>query len=302
MIMRVNAANSSMLSAKSSFRNRLLLTTTRAVFAVLNTASPYLSAKLAQRLYTTPPRYRRKLSSVDAHFMAQAKEFSIAYPHHPLRGFRWDGANGKTVLLVHGWGAHPYVTIPLARTLASAGYSVVTYEAPGHGEHPVKRSSPTKWADSLCAALEAIGSVHGIVGHSVGASSIIIAAHTRLPSARLVLISPLTSVLKNTNQFAKQVGVSAQAIEMMRKFAWNYSEPSGSRYASGWDTIFLSPEPERTLLIHDEDDRVIPVDNSEWLHSIWPKSQFIKTRTLGHNKILRDDFVISSVERFLGND
>jgi len=300
--MRVNAANSSMLSTKSSFRNSLLLTTTRAVFTVLNAASPYLSAKLAQQLYTTPPRYKRKLSNEDAHFMTQAKVFSIPYSSHPLRGFRWDGTNGKTVLLVHGWGAHPHATLPLARNLASAGYSVVTYEAPAHGKHPVKRSSPTKWADSLCAVLNEIGSVYGIVGHSVGASSIVIAAHTNLPSARLVLISPMTSIINNTNRFAEQVGVSAQAIEMMRQFAWSYSEPSGSRYASGWDTLFSSPEPERTLLIHDEDDQIVPIGNSEWLHGIWPKSQFLKTRSLGHNKILRDDFVISSVGSFLGND
>jgi pimeloyl-ACP methyl ester carboxylesterase len=157
-----------------------------------------------------------------------------------------------------------------------------------------------QWADSVCAAMAAIGPVSAIVAHSVGAGAVLIAARKKLASQCLVLISPLTSIVDATNYFAKQVGVGRKAIEMMRTLAWQHAEPSGSRYAPNWEALFQSPYLVPTLIVHDEDDVVIPIDHSVWLSGHWPLARLVSTQGLGHGRILKELTVLQTITAFVG--
>jgi pimeloyl-ACP methyl ester carboxylesterase len=53
------------------------------------------------------------------------------------------------------------------------------------------------------------------------------------------------------------------------------------------------------LIIHDEDDASVPLAQGELIAKAWRGARFIRTRGLGHNRILRDPATIETVVRFL---
>lgn len=50
------------------------------------------------------------------------------------------------------------------------------------------------------------------------------------------------------------------------------------------------------LIIHDENDKIVPVDSSEAIHENWKNSEFIKTEGLGHS--LQSDTINKSIVQF----
>jgi pimeloyl-ACP methyl ester carboxylesterase len=55
-------------------------------------------------------------------------------------------------------------------------------------------------------------------------------------------------------------------------------------------------------VLHDADDKVIPVAAGRQLAEIWPGARIVETSRLGHNRILRDEAVIAAVAEFLERD
>ena len=53
------------------------------------------------------------------------------------------------------------------------------------------------------------------------------------------------------------------------------------------------------LVLHDEQDRAVPVTCGESLVRAWPGAELRKTRGLGHKRILRDPQVIASSVDFI---
>ena len=49
------------------------------------------------------------------------------------------------------------------------------------------------------------------------------------------------------------------------------------------------------LIVHDRKDRVVPYSHAEAFSAAWPGARLFDTRTLGHNRILRDEGVIQVI-------
>ena len=66
--------------------------------------------------------------------------------HPNAEPFAWEGTNGITCLLVHGFTGSPSEMRPLAEYLNKKGYSVSTVLLPGHGTTP-QEMAKTTWRD-----------------------------------------------------------------------------------------------------------------------------------------------------------
>lgn len=53
------------------------------------------------------------------------------------------------------------------------------------------------------------------------------------------------------------------------------------------------------LIIHDRDDKVIPIERSKNVHEKWPVASFKEVERTGHFRILRDQTVLGTVIGFL---
>ncbi|MCB0840748.1 MAG: alpha/beta hydrolase [Bacteroidetes bacterium] len=55
----------------------------------------------------------------------------------------------------------------------------------------------------------------------------------------------------------------------------------------------------KSLIIHDKNDRVIPIDRSKNVHKNWSNSSFKEIEGTGHFRILRTEAVLDMVVAFL---
>jgi pimeloyl-ACP methyl ester carboxylesterase len=53
------------------------------------------------------------------------------------------------------------------------------------------------------------------------------------------------------------------------------------------------------LVIHDEDDREMPIRSGELVARSWPRAELVRTSGLGHRRILRDAGVIERTVEFV---
>ena len=56
---------------------------------------------------------------------------------------------------------------------------------------------------------------------------------------------------------------------------------------------------KKSLIIHDVNDKVIPISRSKNVHQNWTKSEFMEIEGTGHFRILRTEKVIDKVIDYL---
>jgi alpha-beta hydrolase superfamily lysophospholipase len=94
-----------------------------------NRALSALAPRLAERLFLTPARGRRPGAEIDLLATARARPMRVG----ARRIETWVWGVGPSVLLVHGWGGRGAQLGPFVGPLVARGFSVVTFDAPGHG-------------------------------------------------------------------------------------------------------------------------------------------------------------------------
>src|SRR5258708_21826259 len=83
----------------------------------------------------------------------------------------WVWGAGPSVLLVHGWGGGGAQLGPLVGPLVARGFSVVTFDAPGHGASDTGTVTIPEITSAIRAVAESRGPLAAVVAHSVGGTA-----------------------------------------------------------------------------------------------------------------------------------
>ena len=167
----------------------------------------------------------------------------------------WEWGAGPTVVLVHGWGSRAGRFGALTQALAEGGFRAVAYDAPAHGRSTGRSSSLPEFARALRAVGDAVGPVHGLVGHSLGGAAAILALRDGLRAERIVLLAAPADVTRFSTAFADHLRLPAGARAVMQR---NLE----TRLQARWDELHL-PTIARSLtaaalLLHDREDEDVP--------------------------------------------
>lgn len=200
------------------------------------------------------------------------------------------------MLLVHGWGGHAGRLTPFVRALTQAGFSVVAFDAPGHGIAPGRVSSLPEFVAAIRAIEAAYGPFPAVVGHSLGAAAAALAVRHGLGTQRLVLLAPPSDLERYTGRFARIMRIPPTVRDSMK-------ERLEKRFQIRWAELKVAGRPaaaEVSLLIfHDRRDVRVPISEGVEIVDSWPNARLVRTRGLGHHRILRDARVISRAVAFL---
>ena len=158
-------------------------------FAVLNRVSPRWGARLAYRLWFTSPRFAEPQR--EQRWRETAHTFYLEHERGPLAVYRW--GQGPTVLLVHGWSGRGVQLGAFAQPLVQRGFSVVAFDAPGHGRSQGKQTNAFEVAAALAAVAEKTAPVHAIIAHSFGTMATTLAIHQGLLVDKVACISSPTA-------------------------------------------------------------------------------------------------------------
>lgn len=277
----------------------MFLPALRIGFRALSAVSPGLAARIGARMWFTPTHL--SLREDGRAFLATGERSTISVNGRDVA--RWTWGSGPTVLLMHGWGGLGVQMQPFVHPLVDAGFRVVLFDAPSHGQSAPGRLGGGRvtlfeFADALRAAAADASAIAGVVAHSGGATAAawsIVRGETSPP--RLVLISPMASPLAYLRLFQETLGLSDRA---MRKFRENTERDFSFR----WDDLEVPPMASRVrtppvLVIHDQEDTETAWSEGAAIADAWPRSALMTTTGLGHRRILRDPGVVEAVTSFM---
>jgi dipeptidyl aminopeptidase/acylaminoacyl peptidase len=184
------------------------------------------------------------------------------------------GDAAPVVAVLHGWGSNAEQMLPVALPLHQAGYAVLLFDARCHGRSDDDNfASLPRFAEDLDHALawlrqqpEADATKMSVLGHSVGAGAVLLAASRRTDLAAVVSIAAF-----------------AHPASMMRRFMAAHHVPY---VPLGWYVLryvqriigyrFDAIAPSRSiaaitcpvLLVHGSDDSMVPVADAEQLYAL----------------------------------
>ncbi|HID48163.1 MAG TPA: alpha/beta fold hydrolase [Chromatiales bacterium] len=297
-VARTDAAAPSPESSSAVMPRRGLprsLTALRFFIRALDTAAPQLAGRMVYRLWFATRRFPEPVR--EARWREPAERSVLPGARGPLALYLW-GQGTKTVLLIHGWNGRGTQMGAFAGPLVAAGYRVIAFDGPGHGRSPGRSSSIFRFVDAVRAIEREFGPFHAVVTHSFGALVVARALRDGLGATRVVCISPPARFEFLIDGFVDALQIPprtrraflARGEKIFGRDVWQ--RLSGDVNAAGLEVP--------ALVIHDENDREVPLSEGQRLAAAWPGAQLVRTRGLGHRRILRDPGVIQRVIDFLG--
>lgn len=258
----------------------------------LSRVAPDAAAELLAKTFTQ--RNRVPLKAIDQGWDAEAERGEVAVGAGSVKTFAW-GA-GPVVLLVHGFGGRAAQMAGFVAPLVTAGYRVVAFDGPAHGESAGSHTALPEFVEAIERVAEDVGPLHAVVGHSMGGAALAANLATGLPAERAVLIAPPGY----PGTFLRKIGEALGATEKVigRAQAWIeaiYGAPFDD-FRTALNTASLDMPG---LVIHDANDRKIPLADGQAAAEGWRDAELMVTEGLGHSRILRDAHVIAAVAGFV---
>lgn len=275
------------------------LKATRAAFSTLNRVSPNAAAAWALRMWCTLPTSRGLRRDLRPYI----GWLDTVHLPDGRRVVSESWGEGPTIYLLHGWGGWRGQLGSFVTPLVRAGFEVVAFDVPSHGESGVgnlgkRRSTAMEFAETLTAVARRYGTPAGVVAHSFGAPMSVLAIRDGLHIGRLAFIAPVGRPIKQTETMQRMLG---------------YDDRAHQRFLEHLQRLADRPLPEfdidaplptvaaPALIVHDTDDKEVPVTEGEWLANYWPEADLVTTNGLGHQRILGDPGVVNRVADFLAS-
>ena len=265
----------------------------RFLFGPLGALLPRLLGRWAYELWFRTRRFPESAAGKQVSLNAMRETLQVGAI--PVALYRW-GA-GPPVLFMHGWSGRGSQVAAFVEPLLNAGYQVIALDAPGHGATPGTRTTALECADVLLALQAHCGPLHAAITHSFGGMVLAYAMNHGLSVQRVVCISAPADVDFLVENFARTLNMHAAVVrDLRRRLERRFADDFWERIATESNARRLTAP---ALIIHDELDTSVPWQQGARIAAAWPGSRFLKTRGLGHGRILRDRETVRAVVDFI---
>jgi pimeloyl-ACP methyl ester carboxylesterase len=262
-------------------------------FTLLGPLLPKLMGNWAYRIWFTTVRFKTPAHEMGAN--DSAKRSVLEVNGIPVSVLSWGDA--PYVLFIHGWTGRGTQTAPFLDGLTSAGYGVISFDGPAHGESPGKQTNILELTDVVVALTKKFGPFHAAITHSFGGMISAYAMRQGVNFEKVVSICPPADMDTIVESFRRSLSIPNGPIRvMMDKLEKEYGEDL-------WDKIStvnnVKKLDNKALIIHDENDDDVPWQAGQAIANAWKDSKFIRTQGLGHRRILRDAEVVKATVNFI---
>jgi len=271
------------------------LSATRLALQLYARVAPQKAGQLVNRMAFRPSRlplpirYEHLLDTADSYTRLQQGAHSI-----PV--YSW--GKGPVILGVHGWAGAGIQFGAWVNPLVEAGYRVVLFDATAHGRAQGSSTDLFEIAEVTAKVADHVGQVHGILAHSMGCIAAARAIKDGLHAQHLVMLAPPLSLMAVMDNLGRQWGLSQDVLDVHLRLM---EERFGN---SVWDKLDLEALSrsltQRGMIVIDDDDTSIAPNESERISTNWQAAQVLRTRGLGHHRLLWSPLVIETVLQDLG--
>lgn len=252
-------------------------------------------ARKMYRAFFRPGKYEPK--STDQAILARGTSFRIPFDSGELAVTTW--GEGPTILLMHGWGGARAQMTGLVEPLLEAGYRVVAYDQPAHGESDGTLTNLLEIAPTMQLIAQQERGFYAVIAHSFGTlitSYALVEGNFPLPE-RLVYFGAFNRLMDSLPRFQVQAGLTDEVIEDLRGMIY---ENFGRDLLESITNDALAPRIALpALMFHDVTDNVTPVEDSRAIARAWMHAKLIETQGLGHRGALQSREIHKQVVSFL---
>lgn len=268
----------------------------RIAYRIGSWLAPASTVRHAARVFQTPLPSSR-MRAVYALGTTTARRETVTVNGDTVATYVWgDPSRQPYVLLVHGWSSMGLRWEPWAARLLAKGWAAVAFDQPAHGLSGGGLSTLPDFVRTVGAIGRHYGDAHGIVAHSLGGAAVTLALDDGWTANRVVLIAAAADPQAATRRFARFVRLRERLRPALH-------DTLARRTGVPIDALHIRHHaPARrqpALIVHDVFDRDVPVDEAELYAAYWPDATLLKTRHLGHRRIVDDDAVVTAALAFL---
>jgi pimeloyl-ACP methyl ester carboxylesterase len=252
--------------------------------------------KKVYRAFFGPSKYEVK--PADLEMIARGNNYQLPFEGGELAVTTW-GEKGPAVLLMHGWGGARAQMTGFVEPLLAAGYRVVAYDQPAHGESDGKMTNVLEIAPTMDLVMKREGKFDAIIAHSFGTLITTFAlVKNNLPApSKLVYFGSFNRLMDALPRFQAQADLPDAVIDGL-------SAMINQNFERGLlDSIVNAELAPKTnipaLMFHDRSDNVTPVEDSRAIAAAWLDAQYIETNGLGHRGALQSKEIHEQVIKFL---
>jgi pimeloyl-ACP methyl ester carboxylesterase len=263
---------------------------------VMSTDQSQAVLKRVYRAFFSPSRYEVKPSEQE--IIEWGNSYRIQFDGGEVAVTTW-GSTGPVVLLMHGWGGARAQMTGFVDPLLFAGYRVVAFDQPGHGESDGTTTNLLRIAPTMDLIAQHVGSFHAVIAHSFGTliTSYALVERGFPPPARLVYFGAFNRLMDSLPRFQVLANLPDKIMEGFRAMLY---EEFGREVLESITNESLAPRIDiPALMFHDVGDNVTPVEDSRAIARVWKHAQLIETEGLSHRGALQSKAIHEQVVRFL---
>jgi pimeloyl-ACP methyl ester carboxylesterase len=265
-------------------------------FPKLERISTRLSGWYFEKIFFTPFRYKTPEKELEAE--AMAKLFSVTSAGKKVQCYQWGDESKPYVLVVHGWAGRSTQFRRFIPQFNEAGYRIIGFDGPAHGKSEGKRTSIAEFEEVMKEISAIKGNPEAIIAHSFGGGASLYAISKGLPVKKLINIASPTIADRIIQSYLKAIGGSWKTGENFKKLIQKRHGKSFEEFTA-LNLIKQVPQDLKLMLVHDEQDKEVDISHVYELISVFPSARLLKTKGLGHNRILKDDSVIAECLSFV---
>lgn len=265
--------------------------------------APAVAGKIAFDLFCTPyPKYKKRKAPAIFN-LATPLRLTLTDGTH-LKGFEWkaNAANGKTVLIAHGYASYAYKFEQYIQPLLKRGFRVICFDAPGHGLSEGKYINVIIYKQAIEEIMSQFGPIDHFIGHSLGGLTMAVVAETiaNPEKHKFVLIAPATKTTTTFKHYFQMMRLTPEVrAAFLAELSSRTHHPINYFEADRAVEKYAGP----LLWVHDQEDFICPYKDLEAFKNNAPTNiQFLITNGLGHNKVYKTQEVIDKIMAFLDQD
>ena len=257
--------------------------------------APILTAKIGVGIFTRPSKSKDSLE--DLKIKREARRSFLNFENGQLAMMEW--GEGPIILGVHGWNSSGKRFSNFVKPISDSGFRLLVFDGPAHGCSSGSHLDLMQYARSIVSVAREMGTIHALIAHSFGSIASLLAVEKGLKVEKMVIFSPLNGIKGTIDYLTRNSRMPAWFAHRVqdvfeKRFQRDLNSVEALSLASKLD---LPP----SLIFHDADDPILPVQNARDLSCAWKNSQLLVTRGLGHQGCLDDDQVIRKVVSFVAS-
>ncbi len=253
-----------------------------------------LTVKYVRYLFQKPIRH--KMPEAEKSILQEAHISYLDLPeiHKTIAVYKWE--NGpKKALIIHGWSGRATQMYKIVNALLSEGYTVFSFDAPAHGKSTGNKTMMPEFIKAIETVSETFGPFDIAVGHSMGGISLLNVQGKHEIFNKIVVLGTPDSIYNIFNEFVSKLELKPL---IAKKLIAVFEKVSGQSIFDFHGSKQTQKIKAPTLIIHDEADKEVPITDALNNYKYLKNGTFLKTKGLGHNRILKNNEVIKKILEF----